>query len=35
MNKITSENYVDNVLRTESCDMTQIKERLQDERTIR
>lgn len=32
---VTEDNYVANVLRTESCDMEPIKERLQNEETIR
>jgi NTP pyrophosphatase (non-canonical NTP hydrolase) len=32
---ITSENYVQEVLRTESCDFEKITERLKDQRTIR
>lgn len=35
MCKITSDNYIENVLRTESVDFDSIKERLSDENTIR
>lgn len=35
MKEITSKNYVENVLRTESCNMDEIKERLLDDNKIR
>jgi len=33
--RINSENYVENVLRTESCDLTKVLERLKNDKTLR